>query len=82
MKARKHDGEVPVEKCFFSIPRTKERYARYRNNNYNLKNDIITDFFTNIHNIIQNDIRDLEILERKFSSNLRLNYYKMGTCWT
>ena len=51
MKARKHDGEVPVEKCFFSIPRTKERYARYRNNNYNLKNDIITDFFTNITSV-------------------------------
>ena len=40
---RKHDSEAPVGKLFFSIPRTKQRSARYRKNNYYLKND--TDFY-------------------------------------
>ena len=40
----------------FSIPRTKQQYARYRNNNGFLKDHTITDFFINIQNIIQNNI--------------------------
>ena len=55
---RKHDSEVSVGKLFFSIPRTKQRSARCKSNKDYLKNDTITDFFTNIHNIIQNDIKD------------------------
>ena len=37
--ARKHDSKVPVGKLFFSIPRTKQGSARYRNNNDHLKNN-------------------------------------------
>ena len=51
-RARKHNTEAPVGKLFFSIPKTKQQSARYRNNKYYLKNDTITDFFY----IIQNEI--------------------------
>ena len=57
-RARKDDIEVPVRKLFFSIPRTKQRSARYRNNNDYLKNDTITYIYTNIHNTIRNDIKN------------------------
>ena len=50
---RKHDSEAPVGKLFFSIPRTKQRSARYRKNNYYLKITLLQTF-TNIHKIIQN----------------------------
>ena len=50
-RARKHNSEVPVGKLFFFIPRTKQRSARFGNNNDYLKNDTITNFFTNSHNI-------------------------------
>ena len=43
---------------FFSIPRTKQQYTRYRNNNVFSKDHTITDFVTNIQNIIQNNIKD------------------------
>ena len=56
-RARRHDSEVSVAKVFFSIPRTMQRYVRYRNNKECLKNHTITDSFTNIHNIIQFDIK-------------------------
>ena len=36
-RARRYDSEVPVEKLFFSIPRTKQRSARSRNDNDYLK---------------------------------------------
>ena len=42
---RKHDSEAPVGKLFFSIRRTKQQSARYRKNNYYLKNNTITDFY-------------------------------------
>lgn len=54
----KHDREVRVGKLFFSIPRTKQRYARLRKNNEYFKNEIITYFFTSIYNTIQNDNKD------------------------
>lgn len=50
-RAIKHDSEVPVGKLFFLI-RSKQRCARYKNRNDYFKNGTITDFFTNIHNII------------------------------
>ena len=50
--ARKHDNEVPIGQLLFSISRTKQRTARYRNNNDSSKNDSITDFLTNTHSII------------------------------
>ena len=56
-KASKHDSEIPVGKLYFSMPKMKQHSARYRNNDY-LKNYTITDFITNIHNIIQKDIKD------------------------
>ena len=48
-RARKHDSKVPLGKLFFSIPRTKQQSARYRNRNDYLKNDTIIGLFTNIH---------------------------------
>ena len=36
-RATKHNSEVPVEKSLFSIPRTKQRSVRYRNNNLKKK---------------------------------------------
>ena len=57
-RAIKHDSEVPVGKLFFSIPRSTQRSARYRNNNDYLKDVTMTNVFTNIHSIIQNDIKD------------------------
>ena len=67
---------------FFSIPRAKQQYARYRNNNGFLKDHIITDFFTSIHNIIQNDIKDsfykiciiLNNLKKKILKKLGLRF--------
>ena len=56
-RARKYDSEVSIGKPFFSIPRTKRQYARCRNKSDYLKNGTNTDFFTNMHNIIQNDIK-------------------------
>ena len=36
-RATKHNSEVPVEKLFFSIPRTKQRSVIYKNNNLKKK---------------------------------------------
>ena len=57
--ARKHGSKVPVGKLFFSIARTKQGSARYRSNNDYLKNNTLIDFFTNINEIIQHDMRKL-----------------------
>ena len=43
---------------FFSISTTKQQCTRYRNNNGFSKDHSIADFFTNIQNIIQNNIKD------------------------
>ena len=51
-RARKRDSVVPVRKLFFSIPRTKQQSARYRDNK-----GTVTEFFRNIQNITQNDIK-------------------------
>ena len=56
-RARKYDSEVLIGKPFFSMPRTKRRYGRCRSNSDYLKNGTIRDFFTDIHNIIQNGIK-------------------------
>ena len=56
-KPKKHNRGVPVRKIFLSMPRTKSKSARYRNNNDYLKNDTIKDFFTNIQNIIHQNIK-------------------------
>ena len=67
-----NDSEVPSGKVFFSIPRTKQRSARYRTNNDHLKNDIIADFFIkNSHNIIQNDIKGSFYKIRIILNNLK-----------
>ena len=56
-RAKEHDSEVPVRKLFFSIPRTKQRSARYRNNNDYLKNDTMTEilqtFITSFKTILK-----------------------------
>ena len=57
-RARTKDSEAPFGNLFFSIARTKQQYASYRKNNDFLKNHTITDIFTKIHNILQNDIKD------------------------
>ena len=57
-RVKKYDRKILVRQLFLFIPRTKQQSARYRNNNGYLKNDTITDFFTKIHNIIQNYIKD------------------------
>ena len=75
-RARKHDSEVLVEKLFFSIPRTKQLSAIYRNNNDYFKNDTITDSFANVHNIIQNDITDSFYEIRITLSNLKKKILK------
>ena len=56
--ASKRDSEEPVGKLLFSIPNTKQRSSRYRYNNDYLQIDTITELFANIHNIIQNDIKE------------------------
>ena len=69
-KTRKHDGEVPVGRLLFSISRTMQQSTRYRNNNDYLKNETVTEVFTNIHSIIQNDIEDSVYKLRIILSNL------------
>ena len=62
-------SEVPIGKPFFSVPRTKQRYARCRSNIKHLNNDTTTDFFININNIIQNDIKHSSYKIRIILSN-------------
>ena len=56
-KQEKHDREVPVGKLFFSIPRTSNEVPDIETTMiiWKMSN---RDFFTNIHNVIQNDTED------------------------
>ena len=64
---RKHDSELPVGKLLFSISRTKQQSL---NNNDYLKNNTITDVFTNIDNIIESNIKDTFYKTRIVLNNL------------
>ena len=68
---RKLDSEVPVGKLFFIVPKTKQRSARYRNNNDYLKEkNTMRVLFTNIHIIIENYIKTLSIKFAYYSITL------------
>lgn len=76
-RAKKHDHNSPVGRLFPSLPRFSHRTSRSRaNRNNHAENTSVENFFDNVQNILNNNIKDALYTIRIMLDNVKKKLLK------